>query len=254
MIIAITRGISPAMQNCELTNLARQPIDLELAGQQHAYYVRALEAAGCRVVELPAHPDLPDSVFVEDIAVVLDEIAIITRPGALSRRAETPAVVQALEPYRRRAYILEPGTIDGGDVLLVGRTLYIGVTLRTNAAAVQQMSELVAPLGYEVRHVPVTGCLHLKSAVTQVGEDTLLINRAWVDASNFVGMRLIDVHPSEPHAANGLLVGSRLIYPAEYPLTLARLEQAGINVLPVPASEVAKAEGAVTCCSLIFNA
>jgi dimethylargininase len=100
----------------------------------------------------------------------------------------------------------------------------------------------------------VTGCLHLKSAVTQVGEDTLLINRAWVDASNFEGMRLIDVHPGEPHAANGLLVGSRLIYPAEFPRTRQRLQTAGIKLMLVPASEVAKAEGAVTCCSLVFNA
>jgi dimethylargininase len=254
MIIAITRGISPAMQNCELTNLERQPIDLELARQQHAHYVRALEAAGCRVEELPADLDLPDSVFVEDIAVVLDEIAIITRPGALSRRAETLAVVQALEPYRRRVYILEPGTIDGGDVLLVGRTLYIGVTLRTNAAAVQQMSEIVAPLGYEVRHVPVIGCLHLKSAVTQVAEDTLLINQLWVDAAHFGNFQLIDVDPAEPSAANGLLIGDTLIYPAEFPRTRRRLEAAGIKLMLVPASEVAKAEGAVTCCSLIFNA
>lgn len=253
MLIAITREISPAMQDCELTHLARTPIDLKRAQEQHYAYEQALSALGCRVERLPAEPGLPDSVFVEDAAIVLDELAIITRPGALSRRPETETVSRALEPYRAQIMIQAPGTVDGGDVLLIGKRMFIGISGRSNREAVEQVRVALAPLGYEVIGVPVHGCLHLKSAVTQVGANTLLVNPAWIELAPFEGYQLIEIDPQEPHAANGLLVNGSLIYPAAYMATRKILEEAGVNVVPVDVSEIAKAEGAVTCCSLVFE-
>jgi dimethylargininase len=161
-------------------------------------------------------------------------------------------VAEALQPYRELAFIEAPSTLDGGDVLCVGRRVFIGLSGRSNSAAVEQMRAVLSPFGYSVQGVPVRGCLHLKSAVTQVAEDTVLLNRAWVDASAFVSLDLIDVHPSEPLAGNALLVGDRVIYPAGFPATRRRLEERGLAVEIVDLSELAKAEGAVTCCSLIF--
>jgi dimethylargininase len=253
MKIAITRKISPSIVRCELTHIERQPIDLELAERQHHQYESTLVDLGCQLIQLPVETDLPDSVFVEDIAIVLDELAIITRPGALSRRAEAASIAAALQPYRTLVHIQEPGTIDGGDVLCIDRTIYIGLTERSSQDAVEQVRSAVVPYGYEVVGVPVKGCLHLKSAVTLAAPGKLLINPDWVDAAHFKGFHLIYVHPEEPPAANGLLIDDTLIYPAEFPRTYQRLEEASLTIRLVPASEVAKAEGAVTCCSLIFH-
>jgi dimethylargininase len=253
VLIAITRDVSPAIANCELTHLERQTIDVELARIQHHRYQDCLAALGCEVHSLPAAPDLPDSVFVEDTAIVLDELAIITRPGAESRRAETALVAQALEPYRKPAYIQSPGTVDGGDVLRIGKTLYVGLSSRSNQAALDQMQRLLQPYGYTVKGVPVSGCLHLKSAVTQVARDMLLINPAWVDANVFGDMDLIEVDASEPYSGNALLIRETILYPASFPRTRKRLENRGIPMMTVDVSELAKAEGAVTCCSLILN-
>lgn len=254
MLVAVTRPISPAMTRCELTHLTRSPIDLDRARQQHREYERALTEVGCRVVTLPEEPDLPDSVFVEDTALVLAECAVITRPGAVSRRPETTAVEQLLAGHRPRWRIEEPATLDGGDVLRVGRALFVGLTGRTNAAAVHQLRDRLAEWGYDVRGVPVVGCLHLKSAVTEVAAGTLLINPAWVGREHFPGFDFLEVDPAEPAAANALRIGDRVIYPAEHPRTRDRLVAAGVEPRLVPASEVAKAEGGVTCCSLVFEA
>ncbi len=202
---------------------------------------------------LPTEPDLPDSVFVEDGAIVLDEVAIITRPGARSRRPETIGIADALGLYRRLVHIAAPGTIDGGDVQVVDRTAYIGLSERTNEHAVEQVRTTLAPFGYTVIAVPLTGCLHLKTAIGLVAPNTLLINRNWVDASAFQGVRMIDVDPAEPWAACALLVGDTVIYPAGFDRTCARLTDAGIRTREVEVGELAKAEGGVTCCSLIFN-
>jgi dimethylargininase len=253
MLVAITREVSASIGRCELTHVPRAAIDVDVARAQHRRYEESLAALGCEVQRLPADPELPDSVFVEDTAVVLDKVAVITRPGAASRRPETQAVAEALKPYRRLSYIEAPGTVDGGDVLRVGRTLFVGISGRSNRAGVAQMRALLAPFGYAVREVPVSGCLHLKSAVTQVAEDALLVNRAWVDARPFEHLRLVDVDPAEPLGANALLVGGVVVYPAAYPRTRERLEARGIACRIVDVSELAKAEGAVTCCSLILS-
>lgn len=254
MRLALTRRVSPSIGDCELAFLPRTAIDADRAAAQHEAYERALAQAGCHLLPLPAEPDLPDAVFVEDAALVLEEVAVILRPGSASRRPETPSVAHALAPYRDVAVIGEPGALDGGDVLCVGRTLFVGATGRSNEAGVAQLRAVVGPLGYDVRAVPVTGCLHLKSAVTLVGPDTVLINRLWVDAGHFPGLDLLDVHPGEPDAANALLIGSALIYAASHPRTRGRLEARGIDVRAVDVSELEKAEGAVTCCSIVFEA
>lgn len=254
MWIAITREISPRIAECELTHLARAPIDLQRAQAQHRQYEQLLAELGCRLVRLPAKPDLPDSVFVEDAAVVLDELAVITRPGAASRRAETASVADALKPYRKLFHIEPPGTLDGGDVLRVGKTLYVGRSERSNREGIEQLRRVIARFGYAVIPVEIHGCLHLKSAVTRVAENTLLINRAWVDAAAFQHLRLIDVAPTEPFAANALLIGNTVVYPEAFPETRELLEKQGLRIRTVDASELAKAEGGVTCCSLIFAA
>ncbi len=253
MRLAITREISPAINHCELTHLSRQPIDLDLARGQHAAYEACLRALGCAVHRLPVAEDLPDSVFVEDCAVVLDEIAVITRPGASSRRAETAAVEHALWPYRPLRCIDPPATIDGGDVLRVGRTLYVGLSARTNAAGIDQLEKLGRRFGYSVEALEVGACLHLKSAVTEVAPRVLLVNRAWLPEKAFQPFERIDVDPSEPFAANALRIGHAVLYPAAFPRTQERLESRGISLRTVDVSELAKAEGAVTCCSLIIG-
>lgn len=253
MRIALVREVSPKLADCELTHLSRQEIDVDLARSQHQRYTDCLAALGCEVQTLVAEPDLPDSVFVEDTAVVLDEIAIITRPGAASRRPETPSVARALEPYRKLRFIESPATLDGGDVLRIGKRIFIGLSSRSNDAAIEQVRAYAEPFDYRVLGVSVKGCLHLKSAVTQVAENTVLLNRRLIDAAVFAGFEIIDVDDMEPLAANALLVGESVIYPTSYPRTLERLEERGILTVPVEVSELIKAEGAVTCCSLIFN-
>jgi dimethylargininase len=254
MRVALTRPVSPAIARCELTHLDRQPIALEIARAQHAAYEGALAEAGCRVERLETGRDMPDSVFIEDTAIVFDEIAMITRPGAASRRVETAGVAAALGRYRPLHAIAAPGTMDGGDVLVVGRHVFVGRSRRTTEAAIAALGRAIAPFAYDVTPVDVHGCLHLKSAVTRVAEDVLLMNRAWLPAAPFARFDAVDVDPSEPAAANGLLVGGRVIYPAAFPRTRERLARRGITTVAVEMSELAKAEGAVTCCCLLFAA
>jgi len=251
--IAITREVSRSVINCELTHLARTPINVDRAREQHEQYRTALRRLGVEVVSLPEEPDLPDSVFVEDAAVVLPEVAVLSRPGAESRRPEVESIARALEPYRRLVRISAPATLDGGDVLATGKVIYVGLTLRSNAAAIEQLRVLLNPFGYVVIGVPVTDCLHLKSGITQVAEKTLLINPAWVDKKYFVGFNFIEIDPSEPYAANALMIGDALIYPAEFRQTAKRLDGLARTTVRVEADELAKAEGAVTCCSLVFE-
>ncbi len=253
MTIAITRPVSPRFAECELTHLGRVPIDATRAAAQHASYERCLVDLGVQIHRLPAEADLPDSVFVEDTAVVLDELAIITRPGAASRRPETVAVADALGHHRPLAYIEAPATVDGGDILVVGRRIYAGLSSRTSTAGVDQLRLLVAPFGYRVTPVTVSGCLHLKSAVTSVAPDMLLINRDWVDGGVFSDMGLLEVDPDEPHAANALMAGDTVVFPVAFERTTDRLRESGITVRQIDVSELAKAEGGVTCCSVIFE-
>jgi dimethylargininase len=253
MLTAITRQVSPSINKCELTHLERQPIDFEIARKQHEEYEKTLLSLEVKVISLPAEVGLPDSVFVEDTAIVLDEIAVVTRPGADSRKPEIPSIIAALSQFRKIDGLMEPATLDGGDVLVIGKMIYVGLSSRSNLEALTQLQYILNPYGYSIKGVEVSGCLHLKSAVTRVAEQTLLINPKWVDQKNFPGMGFIEIDPTEPSAANALLIGKTVIYPISFPNTCARLELAGIRVIHLDVSEIAKAEGAVTCCSLVFK-
>jgi len=251
--VAITRAVSAALGDCELTHLTRVPIDVDRARAQHHEYEQALRDAGYTVQQLPSTDEMPDSVFVEDIAVVFDEVAIITRPGAASRRIETRAVANALAPYRELHTIAAPATVDGGDVLVAGKQVFVGLSTRTNEAAAVQMARALQPHGYQVRQVVVRDCLHLKSAVTALADDVLILNPDLIDPSVFAGFTLVATDPEEPAAANVLALGDRIVFPASCPRTAETLERRGLRLYRIDASEVAKAEGALTCCSLILR-
>lgn len=252
-LVALTRSVTPAITRCELTHLARATIDPRRAAAQHEEYVRLLGSLGCRVERISVAPDLADAVFIEDTAVVVDELAVITRPGAVSRRPETEGVAVVLGRYRPLARIEAPATLDGGDVLRVGRTVFVGQSSRSNQAGAAQLSRLLAAHGYAVRSTPVRGCLHLKSAVTEVADGVLLLNSDWVDPADFTGYECIPVDPAEPQAANALRLGDAVVHDARFPSTRRRLMQRGLRVRLVDLSELAKAEGAVTCCSIILS-
>ncbi len=252
MTIAITRKVSPRFNECELTHIERIPIDLDVARAQHDEYVGALKRVGCEVVELPEEPNLPDSVFVEDTAFILPEVAVITRPGADSRKPETESIARALSPYRPLLRVTAPATLDGGDVLTLDKTIYVGLSTRSNKHAVEQLDALLGKFGYRVMGIELNGCLHLKSAVTRVDDATLLVNKNWVDVSPFDGFDLIEVDASEAYAANCLPINGHVIYPTAFPRTRRKLEQKGHRIVSVQLDELAKAEGAVTCCSLII--
>jgi dimethylargininase len=255
--IAITRPVSTSIVHCELTHLARESINYARAVKQHEAYEAALAALGCEVTAAAAAPDMPDAVFVEDMAVVLDEVAVMARPGVVSRRGELDGVEEILARHRHVERINAPATLDGGDVLRVGRRLFVGRSSRTNDEGISQLRTLVAKHGYDVDAMDVRGCLHLKSAVTAVGAKTLLGNGAWVDRQAFGDLEWIEVDPLEPHAANALWVGKGVIYPGAYTGTAARLrahvDDQGMSIHLVDVSELAKAEGGVTCCSLLLT-
>jgi dimethylargininase len=253
MLVAITRAVSPKIGSCELEYFPRVPIDLAKAADQHRRYEECLEELGARVISLPAEPDLPDSVFVEDPAVVVDEIAVIARTAAESRRGEAESLAAALSAFRPLRRIEAPGTVEGGDVIRVGRTLFVGLSHRTNEQGVRQLARILQPFGYDVKGVPVRGCLHLKSACCSPGDSTMLLNRVWVDGGAFEGFRLLDVATDEPWAANILPLNGTVLCSSAFPATRAMLERAGYRTRTLDISELAKAEGALTCSSLIFE-
>jgi dimethylargininase len=254
MLTAITRAVSPSVSQCELSFITRQPIDLAKAQSQHHAYEKLLADLGARVISLPAEPDLPDSMFVEDPALVLDELAVIFPLGTESRRREAPSIAAALQPFRKLQHVQLPGMLEGGDILRLGRKLFVGLTARSNAEGIAQLSAIVAPHGYQVIGVPVPGCLHLKSAVTALDEHTLLANRGWFDSSFFPGYDWLDVDPSELHAGNALALSGTVIFPASFPRTRARVEARGFTVAVLDISELQKAESGLTCSSLLFDA
>lgn len=254
MRVAITREVSSSLGRCELTHLERRPIDIAAARAQHASYREALATLADEVITLPPLDDHPDAVFVEDPAFVLDELAIITRPGAASRRAERRSLKEALEPYRPLAEISAPGTLEGGDIVRLGRRLYVGRSSRTNDEGMAQLAALATPHGYEVLPVAVTGCLHLKSACCALDDRRVLGNPDWFDDAALTGIELVGVPTSEPAAANVLVVEDRVVLPAGHTSTAELLAGLGFSVISVDVSELLKAESGVTCSSLVFEA
>ena len=249
---AIMRPPTPALARCALTHLERRPIDLQAALRQHAAYAAALEACGVTVQVLPALEAMPDAVFVEDTAVVVDECAVMARPGIESRRGEVESVEAALAAGRPTIRITAPGTLEGGDVLRAGRTIFVGQTPRTDAEGTRQLREALAPHGYEVLPVTPTGCLHLKSAVTSIGHETLLVNPEWVDVGLFARWQCVPVAPEEPFGANALLVGETVHVAASAPLTRRKLDALGFDTVALDTSEFEKAEAALTCLSILL--
>lgn len=251
---AITRQPSMRMAGAELTHISRVPIDKDLADRQHAAYRRALESCGLTVVTLPELEQHPDCAFVEDVAISFPELSILCRPGAKSRRGETLSIRASLPDDRPIFSIDSPGTLDGGDVLRVGRDVFVGRSSRTNVEGIGMLAAHVGLFGYRVTQVDVPLALHLKTGVTALSDDHILINPEWVDRSVFGKFQTIDVARGEPFAANSLNVRGKIIYAAEHLGTAARLHRAGYTVLGVEIGEFAKAEAGVTCMSIVIPA
>jgi dimethylargininase len=253
MLTAITRAVSPSINRCELGYLARQPIDVEKAAEQHKRYEECLRELGVSVVSLPAEPEMPDSMFVEDPAVVVNEVAVMTRMGAESRRKESDSLGAALAKFRPLRWMRQPATLEGGDVLRVESTLYVGLSTRTNHEGIAQLTAELARFGYSVRPVEVRGCLHLKSACCYAGDRTILANGNWIDTTIFRGFRVVDVPANEPRAANVLAIGGTVLVPAAFPATAELLLSLGHKVRALDISELMKAEAGLTCSSILFH-
>ncbi|MGD2135013.1 MAG: N(G),N(G)-dimethylarginine dimethylaminohydrolase [Gemmatimonadales bacterium] len=253
MIIALTRPPTDALARCELTHVERVPIDIDRAVEQHRAYESALADCGARVVSLAPEPDLPDAAFVEDTAIVLDDVAVITRPGAASRRRETEGVARVLADYRPLERLEAPATMDGGDVVRIGDLLLIGASTRTNGDGVRQFGAIARRHGYQTRPVPIGGCLHLKSACTHVGNGRLLVSPGWVDEDAIADLELLHVPAEEPHGANTVLVGAGVLMARGAPRTQELLEGHGIEVRTVDLSELRKAEAGGSCMSVVFE-
>ncbi len=254
MLVALTRGVSASIDNCLLTHLTRQHIDTEAAISQHRAYEECLRQVGIRVVSLPVEPELRDSVFIEDPAIVLDEVALIGRMGAVKRRAEATSVAAVLAALRPLKFMDAPATLEGGDRVQIGRTLFVGVSCRTNMSGVEQLRSILGPYDYEVRPVAVKGCLHLTTGCSYLGDHTVLMNPDWVDASVFKDFDIIATPPEEPWGANTIALRHGVVLAsASFPRTRALLEERGFDVRVADISELEKAEAGLSCMSLIFE-
>jgi len=252
-LIALTHVPSPKLEQGERTHVGRAPIDFAYALRQHGDYCGMLRRLGVEVRTLEVNRDLPDSVFIEDTALVLDELAILASMGASSRRAEPIGIEPVLREYREVHAIHAPATLEGGDVVRIGRTLLVGVSSRTNRAGNQALKDIVEPHGYRLIPVAVGRCLHLKTACTALPNGALLVNPALLDLSVLAEFETIAVPEDEPLAADILSVGPRVCLPADHRQTNQLLGDKGFEVETVDLSEFAKAEGGITCLSLLIE-
>lgn len=254
MLIALTRGVSSRIDGCELSFISRQPIDFHRAVRQHRNYQELLKNLGVSVIEIPADDDCPDCCFIEDTAIMLDELAIICRPGNAVRRLEVHGVLPSIRKHRDEILTIEePATLEGGDVLRVDHTLFVGLTQRTNREGIDLLQKYVAPHGYTVKLVEVSGALHLKSVCTAVDEHTMLAEPTRVELAAFADFDVIEVPPDEWMAANILLVNRTVCMHSGFVETKALIEERGYDVRTVDISEFLKAEAGLTCKSLIFS-
>lgn len=224
-------------------------IDVARARVQHAEYAATLRRLGVPTLVLPADERFPDGVFVEDPVLVLDEVAVVLRMGAPSRRGEAAAVAEAVSPYRRLLDLPGSGTIEGGDVLRVGRDLFVGRSTRTTDEGIDELRRVAAPLGYRVSGVELRDCLHLKSACTHLGRH-LLLDPERVDGDALGNLPRIELPPGEPGGANTLALAGHVLVPASAPETAEVLRSAGYDPLPVEVSEMEKADAGLTCMSV----
>jgi dimethylargininase len=253
MPTAITRALPASYARALAAVPPEIPIDVDRACVEHAAYRAALAALGATVTVLPADEACPDCVFVEDTAVIAAGLALITRPGAPSRRAETAPILAALAPHLAIATMDGPATLDGGDCMRVGRTIYVGRSARTNTAGIARLAEVFAPRGLTV--VPIdlpAGVLHLKCVCAPLGDDRIALADGALDRALFAGVAIVAIPAEETYAANVVAVGDHVIVAAEFPRTRAILGDLGFTVHPVPTGEVRKADGSLTCQSLIF--
>ena len=246
------RTISRSLAACELVHVARQPFDLARAAAQHDAYVRELRAAGVDIGVLPEAPDLPDATFDEDPAVVFDECAILGRPGVRSREPEAALIAPVVARIRRVFEIRAPGTLEGGDVLRLERTLFVGRSRRTNDEGIRQLVAIVAPFGYTVQPVAVNGGLHLKTAITAPAAGLLVANPRWIDIAAFHGHEILSVPADEPWAANTLPVNGRVLVAASARRTADSLVARGLDVRRIEIVELQKAEAGLTCLSVLY--
>jgi len=252
MLTVVTHTPSPSLQQCELTYVESSPINIVRAQQQHAHYCRMIETCGARVITLDDNRLLPDSVFVEDPIVVLDEVAILMSMGVASRRREVGALGSFFSKYRVVEQISLPAEIEGGDVLKINRNIYVGESSRTNRRGIEALASIVEPLGYKVIAVRVTGCLHLKTGCTALDEMTILVNSEWVDISPFQGFRLIPTLSNEPFGANVLPINKTICMNDAFPETVRLVRSLGYDVVAADLSEFGKAEAGLTCMSVPF--
>lgn len=247
---AICRRPSPTLAR-GLTTADLGAPDPSLAVAQHAAYVEALRGLGLQVTVLDPLPDFPDSHFVEDTAIVFPEVAVITRPGHPSRRGETAPMAEVLEAHRPLERIEPPATLDGGDVLQVGRHVFVGLSARTDAAGADRLGAILAPHGYGCTPVPVPAGLHLKSSVNELG-DALLVTAALAGAEQLAGYEKFVVPEGEEYAANTLRINDHLLTPAGFPGTRAALDRTGRPIVELELTEMQKMDGGLTCLSLRF--
>lgn len=249
---AIVREVPDAYAECLTLEAIEVPIDVPKAREQHAHFCAILAGLGLEVTRLEADESLPDCCFIEDTAVLVDDLAILTNPGAPSRIKEVEAVEQALRGIKPLAKILPPGTLDGGDVLVIGKTIYIGQSTRTNEAGIRQFAALVEPNGYTVVSVPVSGLLHLKSAVTYLGNGQVILAPAYVDPSYFKEYHLLKLSEAEAYCANCLNVNGTILMPEGYEQVKKQIENLGFPVIELDMSEFKKGDGALTCKALLY--
>ncbi len=247
---ALVHIVSPKINDCELTYLDRMPIDFKLAVRQHEAYCKFLEEHGFEIIQLSASDDHPDSVFIEDTAVVFDEFAVITNPGAKSRRGEIATVEDELKKHLKIARIEPPGTLDGGDVVQIGNTVFVGETERTNPEGIQALAKILRRYDYVVVPVKVQNCLHLKSACTAISGRSVLANPDWLDLAPFADLNVITV--DEPWAANAIRLNETVCLHAGFPKTVQHLRELEFKVATLDISEFLKAEGGLSCLSIRF--
>ncbi len=253
MLLAITHPPSALIQQCQLTYVSRTAIDHQQALQQHEAYCQTLQECGATVRRLRGNHEMPDSAFVEDTAIVLDEIAVLASMGVASRRAETEIIATELSRYRQLHRIDPPGTIEGGDVLRLGKTLLVGCSPRTNEEGIRALEGIVRPFGYRVIPIEVHGCLHLKTACTALDDETLLLSPRWLKPQTLAGYRLVEVDQHEPWAANVLRLDTCLCISAAHHRTARKIEAHGFPVRMLDLSEFAKAEAGPTCLSILLH-
>lgn len=250
---AVVRGVPSSFDRAITSGLPAQPIDVRLAREQHLRYCSALRRAGLSLIRIESDDRFPDCVFVEDTAVVAGNKAIIAAMERETRRGETDAIERRLSEFYEIQHLEPPATLDGGDVLRIDERMFVGLSKRTNREAAEQLAAILRPDGFELVTVEVRHVLHLKSACTHIGEDLVLLRPGYLDEAPFDAYRTIIVPESEPHAANCLSINSRVLIPTGAPRTRAMLEEHGYTTIELDISESRKADGLLTCSSIILG-